>query len=96
MVLNDDWLNQAEEEALEPDLPVLDPHHHLWDRPGNRYMLEELVADTTPHHVRQTVFIECTSMYRKGGLDEFRCVGETEFVQGVAAMSANGGFPDEG
>ncbi|MCA9821285.1 MAG: amidohydrolase, partial [Dehalococcoidia bacterium] len=67
MVLNDEWLQQVEEEALEPDLPILDPHHHLWDRPGNRYMLEELVADIAPHRVRQTVFIECTSMYRRSG-----------------------------
>ncbi len=92
MVLNDEWLDQAPEEAIETDLPVLDPHHHLWDRPGNRYMLEELVADATPHGVRQTVFIECTSMYRRTGAESFKCVGETEFVQGVAAMSANGGF----
>jgi predicted TIM-barrel fold metal-dependent hydrolase len=92
MVLNDGWLNQHSEEVLEPELPILDPHHHLWDRPGNRYMLEELVADTSTHNVRQTVFIECTSMYRAGGPEEFKCVGETEFVQGVAAMSANGGF----
>jgi predicted TIM-barrel fold metal-dependent hydrolase len=55
-------------------------------------MLEELVADTTPHNVRQTVFIECTSMYRRTGPEQFKCVGETEYVQGVAAMSANGGF----
>ena len=92
MVLNDDWLNHVREEVIEPDLPILDPHHHLWDRPGNRYMLEELVADTTPHSVRQTVFIECTSMYRATGPEAFRCVGETEFVQGIAAMSASGGF----
>lgn len=94
MVLNDEWLQQVEEEALEPDLPILDPHHHLWDRPGNRYMLEELVADIAPHRVRQTVFIECTSMYRRSGPEQFQCIGETEFVQGVAAMSANGGFGD--
>jgi len=92
MVLNDDWLNLTPEDPIEPGLPILDPHHHLWDRPGNRYMLEELVADTTPHNVRQTVFIECTSMYRRSGAEELQCVGETEFVQGVAAMSANGGF----
>jgi L-fuconolactonase len=92
MVQNSDWLSQVVEEAIEPELPVLDPHHHLWDRPNSRYMLEELVADTTAHRIRQTVFIECTSMYRRAGAEAFRCVGETEFVQGVAAMSMNGGF----
>ncbi len=86
------WLALTEEAALEPELPIIDPHHHLWDRPGNRYMFEDLLADTAAHNVRQTVFVECTSMYRADGPEELRVVGETEFVQGVAAMSASGGF----
>jgi L-fuconolactonase len=90
----DDWLSKTVEEPLEPGLPIIDPHHHLWDRPGNRYMLEELVADLAGQNVRQTVFVECSSMYRAGGPEEFRVVGETEFVQGIAAMSASGGFGD--
>ena len=88
------WLSLTNETALEPDLPIIDPHHHLWDRPGNRYLLEELVADARGHNVRQTVFVECTSMYRADGPDEFKVVGETEFVQGVAAMSASGRYGD--
>ncbi|MEO2197660.1 MAG: amidohydrolase, partial [bacterium] len=87
-----DWLSQTDEAAVEPELPIIDPHHHLWDRPGNRYMLEELVEDTRAHNVRQTVFVECTSMYRADGPEELRVVGETEFVQGVAAKSASGGY----
>ena len=83
-----DWLSLTEEAALEPDLPIIDPHHHLWDRPGNRYMLEDLLLDTAAHNVRQTVFVECTSMYRADGPEELKVVGETEFVQGVAAKSA--------
>ncbi|MGD9933192.1 MAG: amidohydrolase [Dehalococcoidia bacterium] len=86
------WLDRTVEAAIEPDLPIIDPHHHLWQRPGNRYMLEELVADTAGQNVRQTVFIECTSMYRADGPEEFKVVGETEFVQGIAAMSANGAY----
>jgi predicted TIM-barrel fold metal-dependent hydrolase len=86
------WLSLTEETALEPQLPIIDPHHHLWDRPGNRYLLEEMVADVKAHNVRQTVFVECTSMYRSGGPDEFKVVGETEFVQGIAAQSASGQY----
>ena len=92
VTLNDEWLSQIEETVLDPELPILDPHHHLWERPGNKYMLDEIVGDTATHNVRQTVYIECTSMYRRSGPDQFRPVGETEFVQGIAAQSASGGF----
>src|SRR5262245_63799620 len=81
------------EEILEPGRPICDPHHHLWDHPGRRYLLDELLADTgSGHNVVSTVFVECMSMYRAAGAPELRTVGETEFVNGVAAMSASGGF----
>src|SRR5690349_1089126 len=81
------------EEVLEPGLPICDPHHHLWDHPKHRYLLDELLADTgSGHDVRSTVFVECLSMYRAGGPQAFRPVGETEFVNGIAAMSASGRY----
>lgn len=92
-----DWLALTEEVALEPQLPIIDPHHHFWDAPfrtPQRYLLEQLAADTKGHNVRQTVFIECTSMYRTDGPEEFQVVGETEFVQGIAAESASGRYGD--
>ncbi len=91
---NEEWLELTQEEALEPELPIIDPHHHLWDRPGNRYVLGELAADVAQHNVRQTVFVECSSMYRADGPEEFRVVGETEYVQGIAAESASGRYGD--
>ena len=77
-----DWISLTQEEAIEPELPIIDPHHHFWDRNNNRYLLEELAADVAAHNVRQTVFVECTSMYRADGPEEFKVVGETECVQG--------------
>lgn len=69
------------EVALEPDLVICDPHHHLWDRSGSRYLLDELTADLdSGHRVDHTVFIECGSSYREDGPESFRPVGETEFV----------------
>ncbi|HEY5273220.1 MAG TPA: amidohydrolase family protein [Acidimicrobiales bacterium] len=69
------------EEILEPELLICDPHHHLWDRPGDRYMTEELMADLeSGHRIERTVFIECRSGYRTDGPEAFRPVGETEFV----------------
>src|SRR5688572_21442080 len=91
-----DWLAFTSEPALEPELPICDPHHHFWDRrsariPYQRYLLDELVADTgSGHNVRSTVFIECRSMYRRDEPEEMRPVGEVEFVQGQAAASASG------
>ena len=90
-----EWLDQHREEILEPDLPIVDPHHHLWDRPGNRYLLPDLLADTgSGHRIAATVFVECRAMYRACGPDELRSLGETEFVNGVAAMSASGLYGD--
>ena len=86
------WLDQTREEPLDPELEICDPHHHLWDRPESRFMLEELVADAEGHNVRKTVFVECMSMYNADVPEAFRPVGETEFVQGVAAMSASGAY----
>jgi L-fuconolactonase len=91
-----DWLALTPEPALEPDLPICDPHHHFWDFrtariPYQRYLLHELAADiTSGHNVRSTVFIEARAMYRADGPEEMRPVGEVEFVQGLAAASASG------
>jgi predicted TIM-barrel fold metal-dependent hydrolase len=101
------------EAILEPDLPIVDPHHHLWDRrnyatpaapehpfmtaiqDARRYLLDELMADTgSGHNVVATVFVECGAFYKADGPVELRVVGETEFVNGVAAMGASGLYGD--
>jgi predicted TIM-barrel fold metal-dependent hydrolase len=88
-----EWLSQVTEETLEPDLETCDPHHHLWDYPENRYLLGELLEDiTSGHNVVSTVFMECGSMYRASGLESLKPIGETEFVNGVASMSASGQY----
>src|SRR5438874_13559073 len=85
------WLDRHKEPILEPELPIIDPHHHLWDRPGWRYLLDELLADTgTGHNIIATVFVQARATVRATGPEELRPVGETEFVNGVAAMSASG------
>ncbi|MBV8392572.1 MAG: amidohydrolase family protein [Alphaproteobacteria bacterium] len=89
------WAAQTKETALEPGLPIVDPHHHLWQRAGNDYLFHDLLADTQEgHNVVATVFVDCHSMYRKDGPAELRCIGETEFANGVAAMSASGIYGD--
>jgi predicted TIM-barrel fold metal-dependent hydrolase len=91
----DAWLDQVRESALEPALPIIDPHHHLWDHPQSRYLLDEILRDTgSGHRVIATVFVECMSMYRADGPDAMKPVGETEFVNGIAAQSASGQYGD--
>ena len=91
--MDDAWLSRAVEDILEPDLPICDPHHHLWDRDGHRYLLPEFLADAgSGHRIESTVFLECGSFYRAAGPEEMRPVGEAEFVKGVAAMSASGHY----
>jgi len=89
------WLAKRPPEApLEPALPIIDPHHHFWDvPPGRHYFLPELMQDIQGgHNIVATVFLECQAMYRKDGPREMAPVGEVEFVNGIAAMSASGGF----
>ena len=90
---DDIWLTTLQEEVLEPALPIIDPHHHLWVRSGYTYLMPELAADLeSGHNIVATVFAECHSMYRKEGPKAERSLGETEFVRGQAAMSASGAF----
>jgi predicted TIM-barrel fold metal-dependent hydrolase len=89
------WLaKRPTEAALEPELPIIDPHHHLWDTPHRgSYFLPDLLADIGEGHaIVATVYLECQSMYRKHGPEEMAPVGEVEFVNGVAAMSASGNY----
>jgi L-fuconolactonase len=87
------WLDRHIEPVLEPAQPIIDPHHHLWVRDGNVYLLPELLADLgSGHNVIATVFEECHSMYCAAGPEAEKSLGETEFVTGVAAMGASGAF----
>ncbi len=82
------------EPVLEPELPIIEPHHHLWDNPvRGRYFLHDFLEDLKAgHNITQTVFLECDAMYRAAGPEEMKPVGEVEFVRGMAAMSASGKY----
>ena len=88
-----DWLGRHHEAIIEPDLPIVDPHHHLWDRAGNRYLLDDILADTNSgHNVIATVFVQCRAFHRAGGDVAMQPIGETEFATGIAAMSQSGQY----
>ena len=79
--VREDWLALAQEDVLAPEQPILDAHHHLWDRPEGRYRTEELMADTgTGHDVRASVYVQCRTGYRTDGPETVRPVGEVETV----------------
>jgi predicted TIM-barrel fold metal-dependent hydrolase len=88
-----EWLAKLTEEVLEPGLPIIDPHHHLWKARPDPYLLDDLVADLhTGHNVLATVFIQCSSEYRKDGPEAMRPVGETEFVAAAAQVCESGRY----
>lgn len=82
------------EQAIEPDLPIIDPHHHVRDRIGSRYMVDDFLADLSAcgHTIRATVVVESGDMFRADGPPELRSLGETEFLNGMAAMFASGKY----
>ncbi len=79
------WLKLTKEDILEPDLPICDAHHHLWDHPGDVYMIDRFAGDiSSGHKIIKTVYVDCNMGYRKNGPEELRPVGETEYVKDIA------------
>jgi L-fuconolactonase len=91
-----------DERPLDPARVIIDPHHHLWDHgrvlglaaEPKPFLLQDFVRtiDVSGHKVEQSVYVECNSMYRREGPVDLRPVGETEFANGMAAMSASGRY----
>ena len=103
------WLaKRPPEEVIEPDLPIIDTHHHLWDfrtAPAEQfhskfqqklYLCQEFADEIreSGHNVQQTVFLETAAFYRPDGPKRMRPVGETEAMHGIAAMSRSGVYGD--
>lgn len=90
---NEAWLAKAlEENVIEPDLPIIDTHMHLWHHAtGYRYFVEQFAEDiaNSGHNVVASLFTECKSMYRATGPEHLKPVGETEFAVGMAAIAAS-------
>jgi L-fuconolactonase len=92
-IIRPEWLASYTEAAIEPEQIIIDAHHHLYDRPGIRYLAEEYFADVSSgHRVAATVYVQGRSMLRADGPEHMRSVGETEFANGIAAMSDCGRY----
>ncbi len=82
----------TDEDPLEPGLAICDPHHHLWRRPNNPYLLDDFLRDASGgYRIVSSVAVECGAMYRDGGPPELRPVGETEFLESIAAENSRAG-----
>jgi L-fuconolactonase len=78
------------ESPLEPELPICDAHHHLWERPPSGYMLDDLLQDLRAgHNIVSTVAVECRYGYRNNGADKLKPVGEVEFLDSIAERVAS-------
>lgn len=87
---NSAWRASHREAIIEPELPIIDPHHHLWDRHGQTYLLQEFMAEAqSGHNIVSSVFVECGAFYRKTGSEMMQRLGEVEFANGVAAIAAS-------
>jgi predicted TIM-barrel fold metal-dependent hydrolase len=86
-------LEGRNEEILEPDLHIVDAHHHIWDRPVAKYMLREWLADISAgHKIVASVYCEASAFYRNTGPEWKRPLGEVEFANGLGAIGASGHF----
>src|ERR1700761_4206111 len=88
-------LEGRDEEIIDPDIPIIDAHHHLFDRPGQRYLLDEYLDDARAgHNIVATVYAEIQAFARPDGAEVLRPLGEVEFANGVGAMCASGIYGD--
>jgi L-fuconolactonase len=97
------WRSQVVEDALDPDLPVIDAHHHVWiGKPlidlYELYDPEWLYADKagSGHNVIATLFTDSHSAYRIDGPETLKVVGETEFAHGIAEEANQRGGREAG
>mgnify|MGYP000645620541 CR=1 FL=1 len=94
--VDDEWLALRTEDVLDPERPIVDAHHHIWEgHQHHTYLLPELLQDLQcGHNIRGTVYVECSFMYRADGDPRFAGIGEVEYANGVAAAFASGRHGD--
>ena len=91
------WLDLVREEIIDPSLPIIDAHHHLWNERlfrgirWGQYLEGELSADVSSgHNIVATIFVQCGWLHRTEGPEDFQPVGETEAVTAFASRLAGG------
>jgi L-fuconolactonase len=93
----DAWRDQIVETPIDPELPIIDPHHHIWPKPpvpgseewGAEGLFEYMA--NCGHNITATMFVESGVEHRADGPPHLACVGETEFAEGVAREAQSRG-----
>jgi L-fuconolactonase len=89
--IREEWLAAANESAQEPDIAIIDAHHHFYERPGWNYLDHEYLADVSQgHRIVASVHMQALTRYRTDGDEALRPVGETEYVQHLAERHVGG------
>jgi L-fuconolactonase len=88
------WLAQHVEDVIDPDLSIVDAHHHLWVEHESPYLLDEIAADVADgHRIDATVFVQAHYGYRDSGPPHLAPVGETERVAAISVAARDRGLP---
>ncbi len=82
--INKEWLDLHKEEALLPDLEIIDPHHHLWDLEFGKYLNDDFIEDINKsgHNIKASVYIMSsanTKIYDQNS-NEFSTLPEIKFA----------------
>ena len=93
MAFRPDWLSLTQEEAIDPERPIIDPHFHFFEESEvfPHYRLTNLQNDTRDHNITQTVFVQCGEALRQEGPDHLKPVGETEWIDRQASVAKEAG-----
>ena len=95
LAVQERWLSQNPEDIIEPELEIIDAHHHLWDYRAfehwpypeyKLYMITEFEKDavnTGGHNIKGTVYVQCGTGYRKDGAPHLQAVGEVQFCEEI-------------
>ncbi|VVT10363.1 amidohydrolase family protein [Erythrobacter sp. EC-HK427] len=89
-----EWLALSRESVLEPELPIVDTHHHLWEQHDEPYLLQAFEEDLRDgHNVVASVCVEAHYGYRTEGPDSLAPVGETEKIMAMRSAARQNSAP---
>lgn len=89
--IDEEWVNSHQEPTIDPVMPIIDCHHHVWAL-GSPYLVPQLLVDLySGHNIRATVYVEAARfMFHAEGDPRFACLGEVEAINQIGESFATG------